>query len=334
MGAALREARRAIGRTSPNPTVGAALVHRGKIISRGYHERPGGPHAEVRCLTSLPGSVPAGSILYVTLEPCSTVGKTGRCTDAIIRAGISHVVVGAVDPNPKHQGRGLAALRRAGISVRLGVLADECRGLNEAFNKWVVTRRPFVIAKCGMSLDGRLTRPPGAERWITSAASRRDAQKLRAQIDAILVGGETIRTDDPRLTVRPARSVHQPWRVILTKSGKLPPRSRVLRDRFKARTIVYRNRSLESVLQELGRKQVLSVLIEGGGRLLGQALDEGLIDKIQIYLGPIFTGGPVPAFAGRGADSTQSALRLERLSYTRIGHDVRVMGYPEGAGNE
>ena len=334
MRAALREARRALGRTSPNPAVGAVLVHRGKVISRGHHERPGGPHAEVRCLTSLPRSAPARATLYVTLEPCSTVGKTGRCTDAIIRAGISHVVVGAVDPNPKHHGRGLAALRRAGISVRLGVLADECRGLNEAFNKWVVTRRPFVVAKCGMSLDGRLTRPPGAERWITSAASRRDAQKLRAQVDAILVGGETIRTDDPRLTVRPARSVHQPWRVILTKSGKLPPRSRVLRDRFKARTIVYRNRSLDSVLQELGRKEVLSVLIEGGGRLLGQALDEGLIDKIQIYLGPIFTGGPVPAFAGRGADSTQSALRLERLSYTRIGHDVRVMGYPAGAQNE
>jgi diaminohydroxyphosphoribosylaminopyrimidine deaminase/5-amino-6-(5-phosphoribosylamino)uracil reductase len=272
--------------------------------------------------------------LYVTLEPCSTIGKTGRCTEAIIRAAVSQVVVGAVDPNPKHNGRGLAALRRAGIAVRSGVLADECGGLNEGFNKWVLTGRPFVIAKCGMSLDGRLTRPPGAGRWMTSAASRRDAQKLRAQVDAILVGGETIRQDDPRLTVRTVRRAPRPWRVVLTKSGKLPPRSRVFRDRYKARTIVYRNRSLNSVLRALGRKEVLSVLIEGGGKLLGQALDEGLIDKIQIYIAPTFTGGPVAAFAGRGADSTPSALRLERLSYTRIGYDVRVTGYPVGARDE
>jgi diaminohydroxyphosphoribosylaminopyrimidine deaminase / 5-amino-6-(5-phosphoribosylamino)uracil reductase len=209
MRAALREARRALGRTSPNPAVGAVLVHRGKIISRGYHERPGGPHGEVRCLTSLSGPVPAGSTLYVTLEPCSTVGKTGRCTDAIMRAGVAHVVVGAVDPNPRHNGRGVAALRRAGISVRLGVLESECRCLNEGFNKWVATRRPFVIAKCGMSLDGRLTQAAGSGRWMTSAASRRDAQQVRAQVDALLVGAETIRTDDPRLTVRVARPANQ-----------------------------------------------------------------------------------------------------------------------------
>jgi diaminohydroxyphosphoribosylaminopyrimidine deaminase/5-amino-6-(5-phosphoribosylamino)uracil reductase len=255
------------------------------------------------------------------------VGKTGRCTDAIIQSGVSTVVVGAVDANPLHKGRGLTALERAGILVRAGILDAECTRLNEAFNKWIMSRRPFVIAKCGMSLDGRLTQPPRNGKWITSAASRRDAQRLRAQVDAIIVGAETVRQDNPRLTVRGIKGARQPWRVILTRSGKLPPASRVLRDRLKDRTLVYRNKSLRSVLADLGKKNVLSVVIEGGGQILGQALDSGLIDKVQIYLGPIFTGGPVLAFGGRGASSTQTATRLRELTYERIGSDLRVTGY-------
>jgi diaminohydroxyphosphoribosylaminopyrimidine deaminase/5-amino-6-(5-phosphoribosylamino)uracil reductase len=211
--------------------------------------------------------------------------------------------------------------------VRAKVLEGECTQLNEAFNKWIVSRQPFVIAKCGMSLDGRLTRPPRNGRWITSAASRRDAQRLRAQVDAIIVGAETIRQDNPRLTVRGIKNARQPWRVVLTRSGKLPRASRVLRDRLKDKTLVYRNKSLRSVLADLGRKDVLSVMIEGGGDILGQALDGGLIDKVQIYLGPIFTGGPVLAFGARGASSTQTATRLRELSYERIGGDLRVTGY-------
>lgn len=328
MRVAIREARRGAGWTSPNPAVGAVLVSGGRVVSRGYHEQPGGPHAEIRCLTARRRPLAAGSTLYVTLEPCSTVGKTGPCTEAIIQAGIHRVVIGAVDPNPKHQGRGLATLERAGIEVRFGVLGDECRDLNEGFNKWVVSRRPFVVAKCGMSLDGRLTLPPDGSRWITSVAARRDAQELRAQVDAILVGAGTIRADNPRLTVRGAAKAKQPWRVILTRSGKLPPRSRVFSDRFKGKTIVYRNKSLKRVLMDLGRKEVLSVMIEGGGDVLGQALDLGLIDKLQVYLGPVLAGGPVVAFAGRGAASTQTAVRLARLSFTKIGHDVRIIGYP------
>ena len=327
MSMAIREARKGEGRTSPNPIVGAVLVAENKVLARGHHERFGGPHAEVRCLSQVGNSLPAGATLYVTLEPCSTVGKTGRCTDAIIRSGVSTVVVGAVDPNPLHKGRGLAALDRAGVTVRSGVLGTECTGLNETFNKWIVSRQPFVIAKCGMSLDGRLTQSPRNSRWITSAAARRDAQELRAQVDAIIVGAETVRQDDPRLTVRGVKDAKQPWRVILTKSGKLPSRSRVFRDRFKDRTLVYRNKSMRAVLADLGKKEVLAVLIEGGGDILGQALDSGLIDKVQVYLGPIFTGGPVLAFGARGASSTQTATRLTRLSYDRIGDDVRVIGY-------
>jgi diaminohydroxyphosphoribosylaminopyrimidine deaminase/5-amino-6-(5-phosphoribosylamino)uracil reductase len=324
---AIHEAGKGKGRTSPNPIVGAVLAAGNRVLSRGHHESFGGSHAEVRCLAQFGNSVPAGATLYVTLEPCSTVGKTGRCTDAIIRSGISRVVVGAIDPNPLHRGRGLVALERAGIVVRAKVLEGECTQLNEAFNKWIVSRQPFVIAKCGMSLDGRLTQPLRHGRWITGVAARRDAQKLRGEVDAIIVGAETIRRDNPRLTLRGLANAKQPWRVILTKSGKLPPTSRVFRDRFKERTLVYRNKSLRSVLRDLGEREVLSVMIEGGGNILGQALDAGLIDKVQIYLGPILAGGPVLAFGARGASSTKTATRLKRVSYQKIGDDLRVLGY-------
>ena len=333
MRVAIREARKALGQTSPNPAVGAVIVARSKIISRGHHEKPGGPHAEIRCLEALRRSLPSNATLFVTLEPCSTVGKTGPCTKAILRSGVSSVVIGTLDPNPRHHGRGSAALQRAGIEVRVGVLEVECRDLNEGFNQWIVSGRPFVVAKCGMSLDGRLTLPSSGGRWITSAVARRDAQQLRAQVDAILVGAETIRADNPRLSIRGVKKARQPWRVILTKSGKLPSQSRVLRDACKDKTFIYRNKSLKSVLSDLGKKGILSVMIEGGGQMLSQALDAGLIDKVQIYVGPVLAGGPVVAFAGRGAASTQTALRLERLSYARIGHDVRVIGYPAGETN-
>lgn len=324
---AIREARKGTGRTSPNPIVGAVLVAGDRVLSRGHHDCFGGPHAEVRCLGQVQTSLPTNATLYVTLEPCSTVGKTGRCTDAIIRSGVSTIVVGAIDRNPVHQGRGFAALERAGIAVRAAVLQDECTQLNEAFNKWIITRRPFVIAKCGMTLDGRLTRRPGQGRWITSIAARRDAQELRGDVDAIIVGAETVRRDDPRLTVRGNTKARQPWRVILTNSGKLPRTSRVFRDRFKEKTLVYRRKSLRAVLADLGKKKILSVMIEGGGEILGQALDGGLIDKVQIYLAPMLTGGRVVAFAGRGASSSQSATRLQNISYKRIGDDLRAIGY-------
>ena len=273
--------------------------------------------------------MPAGSTLYLTLEPCSTVGRTAACTEKIIRSGVKAVVIGAIDLNPRHQGRGIRILRDAGIEVRAGILAEECTALNEAFNKWIITGRPFVIAKCGMSLDGRLTRPPHETRWITGPAARRHAHALRAEVDAILVGAETVRADNPRLTVRSGRGAKQPWRVVLTHSGKLPSRAHLFRDGFAERTLVYRRKTLGSVLRDLGRKNITSVLIEGGGEVLGQALDSALIDKVQIYLGPMMTGGPVVAFAGRGAPNTTRAARLEQVSYSRPADNVCIVGYPK-----
>jgi len=327
MRAALKEAKKAQGQTSPNPAVGAVLVIDNRIVARGHHRGAGHDHAEIECLRNFADDAPARATLYVTLEPCSTVGRTAPCTTAIIRAGVKNVVVGTADVNPRHRGRGMTQLRNAGVKVRDGILAEECARLNEGFNKWIVTGRPFVIAKCGMSLDGRLTRRPGEPRWITGFGARRHAHQLRSHVDAVIVGAETVRLDNPRLTVRGMRHTKQPWRVVLTRSGNLPPKARLFSDRRAARTLVYKRTDLVVVLEDLGKRNVTSVLIEGGGEVLGQALDAHLIDQVQLYLGPILTGGPVIAFSGRGANATQTAIHLDAVSYRRIGQSVCVTGY-------
>jgi diaminohydroxyphosphoribosylaminopyrimidine deaminase / 5-amino-6-(5-phosphoribosylamino)uracil reductase len=328
MRAALMEARCGLGQTSPNPAVGAVLVVGDRIVARGHHRRAGTPHAEVECLRQFGKRIPKEATLYVTLEPCSTSGRTGPCTSAIVEAGVTKLVIGALDPNPRHSGRGIDLLTKAGLQVRTGVLAGESSELNESFNKWIQTRRPFVIAKCGMSLDGRLTAPPSEGRWLTSPASRRHAQTLRSQVDAILVGAETVRADNPRLTVRGKRGPRQPWRVVLSRSGALPAKARIFIDRFAMRTMTFGDVDLDVLLSDLGAKEITSVLIEGGGQTLGQALDQHLIDKVQVYVAPIFTGGPVVAFAGAGANSSRQAPRLGRVRYERIGQDICVTGYP------
>src|SRR6478672_1164828 len=334
MRAALAEAKKALGRTSPNPAVGAVLVIDNRIVSKGHHRGAGRAHAEIECLRDFGASIPSRATLYVSLEPCSTVGRTAPCTEAIIKAGLKSVVIGATDPNPQHSGRGIVELRKAGLRVRDGILAEECTRLNEAFNKWIVTGEPFVIAKCGMSLDGRLTRPPHEPRWITGRDARRDAHQLRARVDAVLVGAETVRADNPRLTARGVRGARQPWRIVLTRSGQLPRLARVLSDKFAARTLIYKRKSLASVLKDLGKRGITSLLIEGGGEVLGEALEKRLIDKVQIYLGPILTGGPVIAFPGEGVEKTGDALRLRDIECEQIGQTVSISGYPDVPGSE
>lgn len=326
---ALREAKKAEGQTSPNPAVGAVLVVDNYIVARGHHRGAGHDHAEIECLRNFGTQMPARATLYITLEPCSTVGRTAPCTNAILKTGIRKVVVGAIDVNPRHRGRGIRQLRNAGIKVREGILAEDCARINEAFNKWIVSGQPFVIAKCGMSLDGRLTRAPGEPRWISGPSARHHARQLRGRVDAILVGAETVRVDNPRLTVGGVHRARQPWRVVLTRSTNLPRQARLFSDRWAGRTLIYQGKSLTSVLKDLGKRSVTSVLIEGGGEVLGQALDARLIDKVQIYLGPILTGGPVVAFPGRGAHSTSNAIRLSDVSYWRIGENVCLTAYPK-----
>lgn len=322
---ALREAARGVGRTSPNPAVGAVIVKGGRVIARGWHRCAGGPHAEIEALRALkrPG-LARGATMFVTLEPCCTHGRTPPCTDAIIAAGIARVVVGATDPNPRHAGRGFAVLKKAGVAVTAGVLAEKCAALNAGFNKWIISGMPLVTAKAGLSLDGRLTRPPGEGAWLTSEKSRADAMRLRAQVDAILVGAGTVRADNPRLTVRGLRGVmRQPWRVVLTRRAQLPKDAHLFSDAHRDRTLIFRGKSLRAVLRDLGRRGCTSVMIEGGGKLLGAAFDAGLVDRVQLYLAPMLCGGP-DGIGGMGAASTRKAPRLENVSFRRIGPDLRI----------
>ena len=323
--AALREARRGAGHTSPNPAVGAVIVRGGRIVARGFHRCAGMPHAEIEAIGALKNPrLARGATLFVTLEPCSTHGRTPPCVEAIVRSGFARVVIGAIDPNPAHAGRGVELLRAAGIEVVAGVLADECGELNVAFNKWIVTGIPFVIAKAALSLDGRLTRPPGEGQWLSSAASRADAHRLRASVDAILVGAGTVRADNPRLTVRGIPGARQPWRVVLTRRDPLPKDAHVFTDKHHDRTLVFQGKTLRSVLRELGKQQITSVLVEGGGTVLGEAFDRRLVDRVHIYLAPVVCGGP-DVLGGRGAASTVAALALKNARYTKMGGDLRMI---------
>jgi len=323
---ALEAARKGLGQTHPNPAVGAVIVSRGRVLATGWHRAAGQPHAEIEAIRSLPSAARAkGATIYVTLEPCSTHGRTPPCTRAIIEAGFSTVVYGARDPDPRHRGRADRILRRHGITVRAGVLGGECASLNADWNKWIATGLPFVISKAGLSLDGRIASPPG-RRWITSAAARADAMALRASCDAVIVGGETVRTDNPKLTIRGIRGAKQPWRVVWMRSGDLPAGCHLLSDKHRDRTIVYRGKSVAWMLKDLGRRGCKRVLIEGGGYLHGAAFDAGLVDRIVFYVAPVLMGGPVPAIGGRGAGDNAEGLRLKNPRYTLIGGDLRIEG--------
>jgi diaminohydroxyphosphoribosylaminopyrimidine deaminase / 5-amino-6-(5-phosphoribosylamino)uracil reductase len=325
---ALCEARKGLGQTSPNPAVGAVIVESGSMLAKGWHQRAGGPHAEAEALSCLPDpALAAGATLYVTLEPCSTAGKTPPCTDAIIAAKIGRVVVGAIDVNPKHEGRGLDRLSHAGIKVTAGVLAEECALLNVGFNKWIKTGMPWVIAKVAQSMDGRITRPPGESQWLSNTRSRRVVQCLRSTVDAILVGAETVRRDNPKLTVRTRLRAVQPLRVVVTRSGNLPADAMLLTDEHRDRTVVYGETDWGHLLRELGSRGVTRLLVEGGGDVLGQLRDQQLIDELCCFVAPCLTGGDKPSFGGIGVDRMNDASRLGRVRYKRIGNDVLVTGH-------
>jgi len=333
---AIKEAARALGKTGPNPAVGAVIVKNGRLLSKGFHHSAGLPHAEIEAILKLvpdfqlqPSAFSlqpfplSGSTLYVTLEPCSSHGKTPPCTEAIIAAGISRVVYGATDPDKRHLGQATKILRKAGIEVSEGILTEECAALNAHWNHRNTTGIPWVIAKAGMSLDGRIDSPPH-RRWITSAASRKEAMLLRASVEAILVGGGTLRTDDPALTIRGiklAKNHPQPWRVVWSRSGKLPKKSKLLTDAHRDRTIVLSGMSLQAAFKELGRRGISSVLIEGGGRTLGEAFRRELVDEVRFFIAPVIQGGNVPAVSG-----IISPAGLTEVSYTKIGSDVMISG--------
>lgn len=320
---AIIEAKKGLGFTSPNPAVGAVIVKAGRVLAVGHHRAAGKPHAEIEAIRALESPARArGATLYVTLEPCSTHGRTPPCTQAIIDHGFARVVFGTSDPNPAHSGRARKILRSAGVEVTTGVLASECAALNESWNHWIVTGRPYVIAKCGMSLDGRISSHPDS-RWITNPDSRTDAMQLRASVDAILVGGETVRVDNPKLTLRGVKG-RQPLRVVWSRSGRIPKDAHLTNDGRK--TLVLQGMPLKAALGDLGKRGITSVLIEGGGRTLGEAFDKKLVHRAVFYVAPQLLGGPVPAVGGTGVASHSAATRLSSITYQRIGDDLRIEG--------
>ncbi|HLH55163.1 MAG TPA: bifunctional diaminohydroxyphosphoribosylaminopyrimidine deaminase/5-amino-6-(5-phosphoribosylamino)uracil reductase RibD [Verrucomicrobiae bacterium] len=354
---ALQLARRGFGCTSPNPMVGAVLVRGGKVIGQGWHHRAGLPHAEIEALNNARrrGHQVRGSSLYVTLEPCSTFGRTPPCTNAIISAGIRKVFVGAIDPNPRHAGRGLVLLQRAGISVERGLLEEECEQLNEAFNYWVKRGMPFVTVKAAMTLDGKIATRSGESKWITGTAARAWSMRLRQGVDAILVGINTVLADDPSLTVRiPGASKRgqdrkTPRRVVLDSMARTPVDSKLVQDSDSAATTVVvsraaprvRRRALASrvqvlvapgrseridvewLLRKLGADGVTSLLVEGGGEVNASFLLGGFAQRVAFFYAPKILGGAdaLKAVAGKGARSLNEALQLLDVQWRRLGSD-------------
>jgi len=322
---ALELARLGSGLTLPNPRVGAVLVRGGRIIGEGHHRRAGAPHAEVNAVADAKrrGHSVAGTTLYVTLEPCSTHGRTPPCTGLILREKIARVVFAATDPNPAHAGAATRLLRAAGVKVSFGLLAKEAAALNRDFNWWIVHRRPWVVAKIALSLDGRIVAPSGDDCWLTSPAARKAAHELRWESDAILIGAETARRDDPRLTVRlpGRRGKVQPWRIVVTRSGKLPRALRLFSDRHCDRTLVFRNRGLEEIIAALGAWNISHLLIEGGGEIITNALRANLVNEIAFFIAPSVMG-TLP----RALKELDAPLRLREVSYQPVGPDLLCRG--------
>jgi len=328
MRAALDEARKGIGRTAPNPPVGAVIVKDGVVLGKGWHRKAGQPHAEREALADARGKDVRGSTIYVTLEPCSTHGRTPPCTQGLIDAGVARVVYACVDRNPNHAGRADEILTAAGIEVVSGVCSDEAEKILRPFFKVRETGLPWVIWKTAMSLDGRITRPPGEGQWLTGELARADVQKLRSTVDAILTSGETVRRDNPALTIRvpelqEGRS--QPWRVVATdKPGTMPPDAPLFSDEWKERTLIRPRHNLEKTLRDLVRDQgVLTVMVEAGGVFSAALFEAGLIDEAVIYYAAMLCGGPSPGLAGAGLDES---LHLDEVDFQQLGNDIRVRG--------
>ncbi len=354
---ALSLARRAVGSVSPNPAVGAVVVKGGAVVGEGWTQPPGQAHAEVMALRQA-GDKAKGAIMYVTLEPCNHFGRTPPCTQAIIDAGISEVRVGVTDPNPLVSGGGLSRLEEAGIKTHMGECEDEARELIEAYAKFITTRLPFVIAKFATSLDGKIATHTGDSRWITGEEARGYAHRLRAESDAVMAGINTVLADDPQLTARDENGNpldRQPLRVLVDSRGRLPLESKLLKEPGQTLIAVANadetayhslkrasadverlpaedgSVDLAVLMRVLGQREITSVLVEGGGVLLGSLFDLGLIDKVVAFVAPTIIGGksaPSPV-AGAGAAKMADVTRLSRVKTKQFGDDLAIIGYCE-----
>lgn len=326
---ALELAEKAWGQTSPNPLVGAVVVKNDEIIGRGYHHRAGEAHAEINALRDA-GKKAKGADIYVTLEPCSTFGRTPPCTQAIIEAGIKRVFVGSVDPNPAHSGKGLEILESAGIKTEHGIEKEACDKINEAFFHWITTGRPFVILKMAMTLDGKIATADGESKWITGPAAREHVQHLRKWCDAIMVGGETLRKDNPGLIVRDIDGFwKQPLKLIASRSMTDGELAEYFPDG--SAHVISPGSPVEwlDLLLALGKENITALLIEGGGELAAEVLSAEIVDKIEFHIAPKILGGrnSRPVVGGESPLSLEDAKFLRDYKLEIVGDDIIVSGY-------
>jgi len=360
MAQALSLAKLALGQVSPNPAVGAVVVKNDVVLGQGYTQPPGSWHAEVVALRQA-GEQALGGVMYVTLEPCCYYGRTPPCSEAIIAAGISEVHVAMLDPNPLVSGRGKDELERNGVKVYVGEHEAEAREVNEAYTKFITTGIPFVTAKFAVSLDGKIATKSGDSRWISGEEARKYVHSLRYITDAVMAGVNTVLVDDPRLTARcggrGGTARKQPLRVIVDSKGRTPLTARVFSEPGKALLAVGKLVrpegatalaqigaellelpsaqglvDLEKLLKALGEREITSVLVEGGGILLGSLFDCGLVDKVIVFVSPIIIGGKEAktAVAGNGVDKVVNSFKLERIKVEKLGNDLMVSGYVRG----
>ena len=358
MNMALDFAAKGEGSASPNPMVGAVVVKDGLVVGSGYHKIAGGPHAEVNALDDA-GSLAKGATLYVTLEPCNHTGRTPPCTRKILEFGVGRVVAAMKDPNQNVAGEGAEFLEQNGVPVTTGVCEVQAKKLNEAFIKYVRTGRPFVIAKCAATLDGRIATRTGDSRWVTGESARQFVHQLRHKVDAIMVGINTIRNDDPSLTTRlPGLQGSDPVRIILDTHLSISTDARVLRQTSAAPTVlvagpaaqVDKKRALEKIgarvfevslknelidmnllMEQLGAMELTSLLIEGGSRVLASAFNLAVVDKVLFFYAPKILGGDdgIPICSGPGAEQMSECIAVKDMAVHRLGDDVLIEGYVE-----
>ena len=353
MARAISLARNGLGRTSPNPLVGAVIVRDGRIVAEGWHRKAGTPHAEIHAL-NMAGELARGATVYVSLEPCAHYGRTGPCAKALVEAGVSRVVVAMMDPNPKVAGKGIAILQEAGIQVTTGVLEQEARQLNEVFLKWMTTGLPFVALKTAMTLDGKIATAAGQSQWITNEASRYETHRLRDIYDGILVGINTALADNPSLTTRLKEyQGRNPVRIVVDSRARLPLTAKLVTDGA-ARTIVavteqapaerveaLRSAGVEiivagssnhvdmhSLMEQLGAMKISSVLVEGGGSVNFSLLQAGLVDRVYAFIAPKLVGGrdALTPVEGEGFQELDRAVELENIQLRQLGSDVLLTG--------
>ena len=343
------------GRTSPNPMVGAVIARGKKIIAEGYHRKAGTQHAEIVALKKA-GTKAKGATLYVNLEPCChTEKKTPPCTKSIIKSGIKKVVIAMADPNPKVSGRGIKELKSAGIRINVGIMQKEAKVLNEAFIKFITKKEPFVILKTAQSLDGKIATARGESKWITGEKSRKLVHRLRNEVDAVLAGIGTVRKDDPSLTCRISGG-RNPYRIIVDSRLQIPLNSKVLRHKDKKtiiattnkastnkikkiikggnKVLVIKDRSkkveLKRLMKELGKLNILSVMIEGGSSVNASALSSKIIDKIMFFIAPIVIGGidAIASVGGKSPALLNKAFRVQNIKVRKVGQDILLESYP------